>query len=246
MARRMKREKPIAYALIDPDSDIGRPMYERLHRLIAQHHVELDRTNARIALAWAKSWKADVDGRVTLGKCKKASDLDRELAPYDFVILLNRWFWLDSRVTDEQRQALLDHELMHAAVAYDDAGEIKRDERGRAVFRTRKHDLEEFSDIVDRHGVWKRDIEAFARALRRAESKTSGAWVGISSLCDTLHEIGIDVPKDVVATWPERERREVLAWALLRRDVGVKANVNLSQTMPECLSSVVRTETAAH
>jgi hypothetical protein len=89
-------------------------MYERLYRIVADHHEDLDRTNVRIALAWATSWKPDVDGRLTLGKCKKATDLDRELAPYDFVILLNRDFWQNPRVTDVQRQALLDHELMHA------------------------------------------------------------------------------------------------------------------------------------
>jgi hypothetical protein len=250
MAKRPKRAKPVAYELIEAAGDVGKPMYELLTSIVATHHEdELGRTHARIALAWALNWKTDVDGRLVLGRCKKASDLDRELAPFDFVILLNRWFWQDVRVTDDQRRALLDHELMHAAVAYDERGGVKRDERGRVVFRTRKHDLEEFSDIVSRHGVWKRDIEAFAHALRRAEARVSGAWVGITTLYETLREaLGVGVDVDVIATWPESERREVMTWALLRKDDGVRgfANLAMSQTMPACLAAVVRPDANAH
>jgi hypothetical protein len=130
MKKRMAKvssPKAVSYVLIPPKTDIGAPMYERLYSIIDDHHEDLARTNVRIALAWATTWKADVDGRLTLGKCKKASDLDRELAPYDFVILLNRDFWMNPRVSDLQRSALLDHELMHAAVAYDENGDAKVD-----------------------------------------------------------------------------------------------------------------------
>ena len=164
--RKPKKPKPVNYLLIDRDSDFGRPMYQLLAELVEQHHEEL--TQARIALAWNTAWKPDVDGRVTLGKCKKASDLDRELASFDFVILLRRAFWLDSRVSDQQRRALLDHELHHAAVKYDETGEPVQDERGRMVYRTRKHDIEEFAPIVRRYGLWTADIERFAIALQRS------------------------------------------------------------------------------
>src|SRR5437762_245964 len=86
-----RKRKAIAYELIVQGSETGTPMYALCRQLVAQHHAEL--RDARIALAWATAWKPDVDGRLTLGKCKKASDLDRELMAYDFVILLNRHFW---------------------------------------------------------------------------------------------------------------------------------------------------------
>lgn len=232
--------KAVSYVLILASSDIGGPMYERLYQCVADHHGDLDRTNVRVALAWATSWKPDVDGRLTLGKCKKASDLDRELAPYDFCILLNQEFWLNPRVTDAQRQALLDHELMHAAVVYDEDGEIKHDERGRACYRIRKHDIEEFADIVARHGCYKRDLEEFARAIVRAEHATGTAWVGYTRVHEALKAVRLDVPVPVIATWDEDDRREVLAWALLRYEAGgLAANVTLSQTMPPCLAAVV-------
>lgn len=163
---RPKKPKKLAYELIDKSSAIGPPMYLLLSDLVCEHHPEL--RDARIALAWALSWKPDVDGKVTIGKCKKASDLDRELAAFDFVILLSKAFWTDLRVDENARRALLDHELHHATVKYDESGEPVFDERGRIVYRLRKHDIEEFTGIVQRYGTYKRDLEEFAAALRRA------------------------------------------------------------------------------
>jgi hypothetical protein len=238
---RAKRPKPVTYTLISQTSDDGAPMYEQLYAIVDEHHPELSRTHVRIALAWCTSWKPDVDGRITLGKCKKATDLDRELAPFDFVILLSRDFWENPRVIDAQRRALLDHELMHAAITYDENGDAKVDARGRTVYRIRKHDLEEFTDIVARHGCYKRDIEAFMEALTRAERGSSG-WVGYSGLHETLKAIGVDVPTTVIASWEEGERREVLTWALLRRDAGERrSSVTLSPSAPSCLTAALAT-----
>lgn len=234
-----KRPKAIAYVLIPPDTDVGRQMYELLYAILDEHHREISQANARVVLAWCLSWKPDVDGRLTLGKCKKASDLDRELAPYDFVVLLNRDFWQNPRVTETQRRALLDHELCHAAIAYDEKGEPKVDERGRTVYRIRKHDLEEFSELVARYGCWKRDIEAFAQALTRAERHSTG-WVGVTSLQARLKTIGVDLPIDVVATWSDAERHEVQLWAMLRQDDGAKVNVALSLTLPACVTAALQ------
>jgi hypothetical protein len=166
MQRKPRQAKPkqVAYELIDPTSVAGHPMYSLLAALVTAHHNEI--AGARIALAWCTSWNPDVDGRVTLGKCKRASDLDREVAAFDFIILLRRSFWLDQRVTDLQRTALLDHELCHAAVKLDKHGEPALDSRGRVIYRMRKHDVEEFSCIVARHGTYKADLEAFAKALQ--------------------------------------------------------------------------------
>jgi hypothetical protein len=166
--------KKVSYEFIDRQSEIGIPMYELLDDLLVKHHKEL--IDARIALAWCTSWNADVDGRITLGKCKKASDLDRELASFDFVIMLSRDFWHSVRVTALQRMALLDHELMHATVALDAKGEPKLDERRRVVYRIRKHDIEEFGAIVARYGLYKRDLTWFVAQVPtlRKESDVRG------------------------------------------------------------------------
>lgn len=169
MYRRAKavKRKAVHYRLIEPASEAGVAMYALLEDLV-EHHHNPELLDARIALAWATAWRPDVDGRVVLGKLQKATDLARELAPYDLVVLLRQAFWTDPRVTDPQRRALLDHELCHATWRCDDQGAPLLDERGRYVYRTRKHDIEEFRCIVDRHGAWTADLERFARTLQEA------------------------------------------------------------------------------
>lgn len=241
MKRRKKQKGPkeVHYELIDRGSVVGRPMYDLLDALLAEQHSDRDLGEVRIALAWNTSWKPDVDGRVTLGKCKKATDLDRELAPFDFVILLRKEFWQDLRVTDHQRAALLDHELMHAAVSYDaETGDPVVDARGRMVYRIRKHDIEEFADIVARYGCYKRDLEGFAAALVRAQHKTSESWVGYRSLQADLRRAGLSLTLEVIAKWTEDERREARTWALVRAEpLG-----QMLETMPAFLSAATAVE----
>lgn len=167
MGRRASRKaKTVSYRLIPRNAFdlLEASLYAALHELIEKHHSDL--RNAKIALAWCTSWKADVDGRMTIGKCRRASDLDRELSDFDFIILLSQTFCLYA--TDDQRRALIDHELCHAALKTDKYGEPVEDERGRKVYRTRRHDLEEFACIVERHGTYKRDLALFAQAMARS------------------------------------------------------------------------------
>lgn len=176
--KKVKGPKRVSYELIDSKSVVGQPIYKLLRELVREHHEHL--VDARIAVAWCTSWRPDVDGRTILGKCVKATDLHRELSPHDFVILLKKAWWQDVRdvtmpATGEvitaavQRTALLDHELCHAEVKLDDrTNDPVRDERGRKVYRLRKHDIEEFSAVVARNGIWRHDIERFAAAVIRS------------------------------------------------------------------------------
>ena len=131
--------------------------------LVRKHHRHL--TEAKIALLWRTGWKADKDGRLTLGQAKKASDLSRELVDYDFAILLNYEVWVEREFDEDARKAVLDHELCHCAVDLDDHGNPREDDRGRKVWRVRKHSVEEFTEIVRRYGTYKADLEEFAAAL---------------------------------------------------------------------------------
>ena len=138
-------------------------MYETLRELIAKHHDHL--AEARIALVWRAGWKKSKDGQIILGKCKKASDYDRTFAEYDFVILLNEKVY--PSLSGKQQLALLDHELCHAAVRFDKHGNSK--------YRIRKHDLEEFRSVVERHGCYKADIEEFVKSVRVGPSLFEGS-----------------------------------------------------------------------
>jgi hypothetical protein len=158
------------FELIDHNMKPLPEPYRLLAEIRKAHHPDLK--EAKIVLAWQKGIKADKDGHVMLGKCIKIGDLQKELADWDFVITLNFDVWQSSEWTREKKMALLDHELMHAAESLDKDGEPKVDAKGRRQWRIRKHDVEEFSAIIERHGIWKRDLERFAEAIMKTKQKT--------------------------------------------------------------------------
>ena len=136
--------------------------YRIMDDLIGKYHPHL--ADARICLAWRYGWNPDADNRLKLGQCRKASDLDRDLHGYDFVILLNYEAWNAADFSAAQMEALIDHELLHAQITLDkETGEEKRDTQGRPVWRVRGHDVEEFHDIIRRHGFWTSNLETMAR-----------------------------------------------------------------------------------
>jgi hypothetical protein len=144
-----------------PSGDVA---YRLLEELVAEHHPHL--AEAKLVLLFNRSWRVSAAGRLILGKCKLGSDLDRALADYDVAIQLNEEFWLDEETSEQQKRALLDHELCHAKLRLDpDSGEPLLDDLGRRVYAIRPHDVEEFEDVIKRHGTYKRDLERFAAAL---------------------------------------------------------------------------------
>lgn len=153
------------FKYIQPESDEGKKIYALMRELIDNYHTELK--EAKIALAWNYIWKADIDGNLTLGKCKRASDLDRSVPyPFDFIIILLYKFWHDPNVNDMLRRALLDHELCHATTKIDNNGEPVRDDSGKIIYRSRRHEIEDFVVIVERYGTYVPQMEKLAFILR--------------------------------------------------------------------------------
>jgi hypothetical protein len=166
-----KKKKAVNVRLVDRQTE-PEP-YRMMDDLIMDYHPHLEQ--ARVALAWRYGWTSDKDGRLILGQCRKASDLDREFREFDAVILLNREVWEEESFTAAQKLAVIDHELCHLQLSEDKDGDPIRDERGRLVYRLRKHDLEEFRDVVNRHGCYKADLQAFAQVLLHSRANKTAA-----------------------------------------------------------------------
>jgi len=144
-----------------------RTPHKIMAELISKYHKHLK--DVRVAIAWRYGWLEDADGLIRLGQAKKASDLDRQLHNYDFVILINHEAWNAAEFTEAQMRALIDHELCHCEIKVDELGEPIIDDTGRVLTRLRKHDVEEFSEVVARNGIWKKELEHFAEiALDKA------------------------------------------------------------------------------
>lgn len=207
-ATKPKKRKKVTVQLIKEKhaGDVTEP-YRLLAEIRGKEHGHL--AEAKIGLAWRLGWRADADGRMTLGQCRKRGDLDRELDGFDFIILLNKEAW--ERLNEKQKRALIDHELCHASIVIDSDGSPKKNDRDRLVTRIKKHNCEEFRDVVERHGLWKQDLEAFATAAINdaqrpliGESEKAEAKVGENGQAKTSPaEAATDAPTDTNASTTE-------------------------------------------
>ncbi len=83
----------------------------------------------------------------------------------------------------EKLEALVDHELCHIqrnvgmVITDPNTGRILKkewaDKDDPDSWHIREHDVEEFSDIIHRHGLWEHGIEKFAEAVRNADYQMS-------------------------------------------------------------------------
>lgn len=165
--KKPKQPKPPKYLMIDRSTKEGQEIHKLVTELVREHHDHL--RNASIAYCWMIGNKGDKDGRLILGKMKKASELDRELHAWDLCLLLNRETWRVFSI--EQKRALVDHELCHADLNLGKDGEPVEDPHGKKTYRIRKHDIEEFAAVVRRHGIYKADLERFAEALEQGRQQ---------------------------------------------------------------------------
>jgi hypothetical protein len=143
------------------------PTYNLLDEIIREHHGHI--VDANITIAFNRSWTEDADGRLKLGQAKKCTEIERQMHGQDWVILLNEDAW--ERLDDAQKRALMDHELCHCQVTVDEKGGVKLDEYGKVVYRVRKHDVEEFKEIVERHGTWYDELREFAEKAIDQDSR---------------------------------------------------------------------------
>jgi len=179
----MGKLRKLPYQIIKPEKTVisGQP-YELLAEVRAEQHF--DCAEARIALAWRKGLKPNADGHLVLGRCVKLNDPQREMVPYDYVMEVNKEVWEEPVLGRDKKLALLDHEMCHTAPLLDADGDRVRDTKGRLCWRVRGHDIEEFREIVGRHGCYKRDLEMFAEALLKRKKEPLLAPLEDGAVCD--------------------------------------------------------------
>lgn len=134
---------------------------EIAQELIEEHHSRL--ANTRIAFAFTdKAGKKN--GKTVLGKASIESGKSvwfaagapaQYVGGKFFLIAIPHLEW--TLLDEDQRRALVDHELCH----------LGRDpETGEPMLLP--HDIEEFGEVVQRHGLWLDDIRRFVEAANAA------------------------------------------------------------------------------
>lgn len=140
--------------------------------LILKHHDHLNRVDVTIKCLFRHP-AAKSHGRVVYGKAGKVGGRSAYLValehdvrvdegePVDFfVIEIAHEPW--QGLTESQRRALVDHELCHLDVELDDIS-------GDRKLGTRGHDLEEFREVVQRHGLWQPSVAKFTEVAKAAQ-----------------------------------------------------------------------------
>lgn len=170
----MPKKEPVKYWK-------ARHVAEIAEELIPQYHQHLEESEI---LYLFRSEHTEENGKVKLGKARKVSGLNAYLARQSYIeganlaqntenYLGDKRIGLDdpgskvfaeplliveiahdvwSGLTVEQRVALVDHELSH----FGPDG-------------MRSHDVEEFRDVIERHGLWTPDLEAVAETIAQQE-----------------------------------------------------------------------------
>jgi predicted metallopeptidase len=148
--------------------------------LIAKYHQHLIDFSVKIRYVFVDK-TPNSKGKEVWGTCRKISGLNAYLEgenpdgdPF-FVITISKDVW--DLLPSEKKLALVDHELCHAWAEVkqqknesDDDSDMETDNP--VKLNVKPHDLEEFSCIVRRHGLWREDIEAFVDEALKAKKNT--------------------------------------------------------------------------
>jgi hypothetical protein len=133
-------------------------------RYINKHHTHL----ANVMIVYLFNAKSIVKkGKEKLGEVKLISGMNAYLITRDlqepqeqlFVMIISKSAWDLLENQPGAREALIDHELCH----------LDRDLETSAL-SVNPHDVEEFFDIVRRHGAWAKDIQNLIDAAKEAKN----------------------------------------------------------------------------
>ena len=176
-------------------------VHEMAAELIRKYHPELHAGGATFDILMVHP-ETDQDGNAkgpaithqgypAAGLAKIVSLKDRAKGQRDGEIQIDAEAWGD--YSDEQRQALLDHELQHFVVARDSYNVFQFDDLSRPKFRMRKHDVQIgwFDVIAQRHRAASGEVEQ-ARELFQVRGQVYFTFIteggSVSSDSRTAHE----------------------------------------------------------
>jgi len=85
-----------------------------------------------------------------------------------FLVVLDDGYWQECGARN--REILVFHELTHCQQKLDRYGAPRFDLDGNPVYGLRAHDVEEFTSVVRRYGVWNDELREFIAAAQQADA----------------------------------------------------------------------------
>lgn len=125
--------------------------------VIERYHPKLRGANFGFAF---RSEAATSRGKRILAAVSKVSATVKIHVDFDYLIWVAKDAW--DHMTHEKRAALLDHEFCHCV------------QNDNFEWTMRDHDIQEFVEIIERHGLWTNDLHRMAEAVQEYLPGISG------------------------------------------------------------------------
>lgn len=117
--------------------------YKLIAEKVINEHDELAWIPNCVNIAYCSSLKEKTrNGGDVYGECKKVEEVYKVFIPYDFIIII--YDQICFKMTDEQLEILLYHELLHVGINEKD---------GKTEYKINPHDVEDFSVILRQYGL---------------------------------------------------------------------------------------------
>lgn len=142
---------PTIYEKCDEDA----PQFKAMKAMMHKYHCDLEKAGVTIDILLATNDEGKsavkLHGWPCFATIKVMSYKDRVAGSADarMTIDLDKW----SELHEDQRNALIDHELEHLELVLDKVNNVKTDDIGRPKMRCKPHDYElsGFASVVQRH-----------------------------------------------------------------------------------------------
>lgn len=127
------------HALGVVDAEVADDIAEIAETVIAEHEDLGIVPALNVRVGYVRSFeRKQSKGRIVFGDCRKVTTVYGAYVPYDFIVTL---YELNTNIlNDEQIKILIWHELKH----------IKLGDRGLTIA---PHDIEDFDEIIQKHGI---------------------------------------------------------------------------------------------
>jgi len=129
----------------------------------AHHHLHVGQPNIACLLRTGE-WLSK--GELVYARIAKVSEQVTVLTGIEWILCVNEIVW--DGMSQEQRLALLDHELCHIEWDTDATGMRKVDKRGRPVWARADYDFKGFAGVIQRHGLWSPNTRRFFESTKKA------------------------------------------------------------------------------
>jgi predicted metallopeptidase len=137
---------PIQYDPAEAVADISRGLIRKFHT---------DLINTKIAYLY-KNKEIKSQGKMVIAFVTKCSGIVKVLSEYDAIMIVS--YPTFQQLNEDQKIAIIDHALTHLFVDEDSTGAPK--------LRILAHDVEEFSAIIERHGLYQQDLVRLGQVIQ--------------------------------------------------------------------------------